>query len=208
MLADAALAPDPDRLVALGRAWRHLTGPGPELSSSQRHAVIADARAAWAGAGAPNPHRGVAGEAAHWLALDAEGLRAEHVADFEARGLGRWTYLEIVGIVGRLANIDWYVAALGASELGLPEGVSDEPPTGTRHADAVVSNMWVPTVGQTFAPHVLDGHPDEGQALRDLHQPMYVDFSRLDDAGYADDLTKAQIEYLAARTSYLNECFY
>lgn len=107
MLDAAVLAPHPDRLVALDRAWRQLIGPGPELSSVQRRAVIADARAAWAGAPAPNAERGVAGEAAHWS-----------------------------------------------------------------------------TVGQTSAPHVLDGHPEEGEALRDLHQPMYVHFSRIGDGDY------------------------
>jgi len=32
--------------------------------------------------------------------------------------------------------------------------------------------------------------------------------SDMGDNAYSDELTRAQIEYLAARTSYLNECFY
>lgn len=184
-----------------------LTGPGSELGSRHRHQVIEDARAAWAGATAPNPASGVAGEAAHWLAIDAEGLQPEIIDDFEIRGLNRFAYLEIVGIVARLANVDFYVAGLGARQLELPE-LNDQPATGERSHEAVISNMWVPTVGESFAPLVLDALPSEGVALRDLHEPMYVPLQSVGDASFADVLTKSQIEFLAARASYLNECFY
>ncbi len=207
MLTDAALAPDSLRLAALERAWGQLTGPGVELTATERHQVIKDARAAWAGATAPNTASGVAGEAAHWLAIDAEGLRSDVVTDFETRGLDRWRYLEIVGIVSRLANVDYYVAGLGGAELPLPQ-IDHAPPTGQRDPAAAISNMWVPTVGQSYAPHVLDALPVEGEALRDIHEPMYVDFSSIRNGQFADSLTKSQIEFLAARSSYLNECFY
>jgi hypothetical protein len=207
VLTDAALRPNAERLAAVERAWANLTATGVMLTSEERHRVIRDARAGWAGATSPNPDSGVAGEATYWLAVDAEGLRADIIADFEARGLDRWRYLEIVGVVGRLANIDFYARGLGAALPALGPPV-DDAPSGVLHPDAVLSNMWVPTVGQTFAPLVLDALPAEGEALRDLHEPMYVELSSLMDGEYADVLTKAQIEYVAARTSYLNECFY
>lgn len=207
MFVDVALAPDPIRLGAIERAWEQLTGPGVELTATERHQVIKDARAAWAGESAPNPASGVAGEAAFWLAVDAEGLRADVITDFETRGLDRWRYLEIVGVVSRLANVDFYVAGLGSSPLALPV-IDQAMPTGHRDSAAIISNMWVPTVGATYAPHVLDALPAEGEALRDLHEPMYVHFESIRDGQFADALTKSQIEFLAARSSYLNECFY
>lgn len=207
MLEDALLAPAEVRREAVERAWANLVGPGPLLTAAERHQAIRDARAGWAGAADPNPESGVRGEAAHWLAVDAEGLRSDVVADFEARGLDRLRYLEIVGVVGRLSNVDFYVRGLGAAELALGEP-SDVAPSGVLHSDAELTNMWVPTIGQTYAPHVLDALPDEGDALRDMHEPMYVFMTNIGDGTYADELTKAQIEYLAARTSYLNECFY
>lgn len=207
VLDDAALAPSDERRAAVERAWAYLTGPGPLLTAAERHQVIRDARAGWAGASGPNADSGVAGEAAHWLAVDAEGLRPEIIADFEARGLDRLRYLEIVGVVGRLSSLDFYARGLGASELALPEP-STEPPTGNIDPAAELTNMWVPTIGQSFAPLVLDALPDEGVSLRDMSDAMYVDMSVIGDGAYADSLTKAQIEYLAARASYLNECFY
>ena len=172
----------------------NLVGPGTLLTATERHQVIRDARAGWAGATVSNQTSGVMGEAAHWLAVDAEGITEEIVADFESRGVDRLRYLEIVGVVARLSNVDFYVRGIGASEAG--------------HPDALLTNMWVPTVGRSFAPQVVDALPDEGEAVRDLHEPMYMLMSDMGDNTYGDLLTRAQIEYLAARTSYLNECFY
>lgn len=207
MLDDAVLPPSNERRAAVERAWANLTSAGPLLTAAERHQVIRDARAGWAGAAEPNASSGVAGEAAHWLAVDAEGLRQDIVDDFERRGLDRLRYLEIVSVVGRLSSIDFYVRGLGASELPLAEPSADAP-TGTIDPAAALTNMWVPTIGQAFAPLVLDALPDEGESLRDISDAMYVDMSVIGDGAYADSLTKAQIEYLAARASYLNECFY
>ncbi len=207
MLENAVLAPAKLRQEAVDQAWQNLTAPGALLTAAERQQVIRDARAAWAGASQPNPDSGVAGEAAHWLAADAEGLRADIIADFVDRGLDRLRYLETVGVVGRLSNVDFYVRALGASELPLPTP-STVAPTGTIDPEAALTNMWVPTVGQTYAPHVVDALPNEGDAVRDLHEPMYVLMTSVGDASHQDVLSKSQIEYMAARTSYLNECFY
>jgi|TARA_B110000305_G_scaffold235151_1_gene294327 hypothetical protein len=185
----------------------NLVGPGTLLTATERHQVIRDARAGWAGATVSNQTSGVMGEAAHWLAVDAEGMTEEIVADFESRGLDRLRYLEIVGVVARLSNVDFYVRGIGASEVVLPEPLPDAP-NGRLHPDALLTNMWVPTVGRSFAPQVVDALPDEGEAVRDLHEPMYMLMSDMGDNTYGDLLTRAQIEYLAARTSYLNECFY
>ena len=207
MLQEAALAASPKRQQAIERSWANLVAPGALLTSAERHQVIRDARAGWAGATAPNVTSGIMGEAAHWLAVDAEGLTEQIVADFEARGLDRLRYLEIVGVVARLSNVDFYVRGIGATELVLAEP-SPTAPSGRLHPDAVLTNMWVPTVGRSFAPHVVDALPDEGEAVRDLHEPMYMLMADMGDNAYRDLLTRAQIEYLAARTSYLNECFY
>ena len=207
MLDDVALQPDPARRHAVERAWDHLTGPGPILTAAQRHEVITVARVAWAGSAAPDPAHGVVGEAAFWLASDAEGLRATTIDDFEKRGLDRFAYLEIVGIVGLLANIDFYARGLGSEPPRLPEP-DGAAPTGDIHPDAELATLWVPSAGAPGAPHVLDALPSEGVALRELHESMYVEMRSVGDRTYADLLTKVQIEYVAARTSYLNECFY
>lgn len=212
MLIAAALTPSPERADAVVRAWSQLNGAGPTLRSSERQAVIFDARRAWAGVKEPNADHGLLGEAAHWVAVDAEGISLDLIASLEARGLDRLRYLEVVGVVARLSNIDWYVRAIGAETLPLP--FSDVPlpdavdATGNVHPEARITDSWVPMLDLASAPRTLDALPDEGDALRDLHEPMYIDMADIVNWSVSDELTRSQIEYLAARVSYLNECFY
>lgn len=230
MLADSKLKPSPARLAAVLDGWGNLTSPGPTLSVAQRLGIMATARAGWAGTAAPVAGRTTGrtagrgaevdpllAEAAHWLAVDAGGITGDVVADFESRGLDRFRYLETVGVVARLANIDFYLRGLGATLLEIPAGRSpgpegsgpdDWPPTGEIRADAGLTDGWVPAIGPLIAPFTLDALPSEGRALRAIHEPMYMPMDEMGDHRYTDVLTRVQIEYVAARTSYLNECFY
>ena len=203
----AVLDPGAGRARAVERVWGELTTSGPTLFSSERQAVIADARAAWSGAATPNPASGVRGESVHWLAVDAGGITGELVTDFESRGLDRHRYLETIGVVGRLANVDFYCRGLGAPVPELP-GADDTAPTGVVDRSATRTNGWVPASGPLSAPFVLDALPDEGASMRALHEQMYVDMTQIGNGRYFDDLSKPQIEYIAARVSFLNECFY
>ncbi|MEM7324731.1 MAG: hypothetical protein AAF531_16705 [Actinomycetota bacterium] len=202
---DSKLKPSPSRLVAIQNAWRNLTSAGPSLTAAERVAVIEIARAAWAGG--PHPIDDPLQEAAHWLAADAGGLTGEVVEEFESRGLDRFRYLEVVGVVARLANVDFYMRGIGGA-LPVAIAADDNPPTGDRAPEAELTDGWVPALGPLMAPFSLDALPAEGDALRAIHEPMYIDMTEIGNGGYADELTKAQIEYIAARTSYLNECFY
>lgn len=209
MLDDARLLPHPARRSAVARAWTGLTGPGSTLTAGQRCSVIGWARAAWAGATEPDPDGGVAAEAAHWLAVDAGGITAEAVDDLVGRGLDRFHYLETVGVVGRLANVDFYARGLGASLPAVPTDDVDamSEPSGLV-AEEVHQRGFVPSAGPLRAPFVLDALPREGEELRALHEPMYLPMDEINHGSFADELDRLQIEYVAARSSYLNECFY
>jgi len=219
-MENAALVPDPSRLAATETAWRQLLAPGPVLTVRERRTVMAAARAAWSGqalgttAVSDGATATLLAEAAHWLAVDAGGINEDVVADLERRGLDRWHYLEVVGIVARLANIDFYARGLGASipEIPIADRGNDHdqlPPTDHRDPDASRAYGFVPVIGKPSAPFVLDALPHEGEQLRALHQPMYLPFAEIMNADYTDaGITKAAIEFVAARVSYLNECFY
>lgn len=208
MFSQVELAPSPTRRSAVERAWSQLCGPGPMLSSRQRREIITGARRAWAGAEAPDNTAGALGEATYWLAVDAEGITQDLVASFAKRGMDTLSYLEVVGVVSRLSNIDWYLRALGAPTPPIPLEDGDAVATGNVHPNAQITDSWVPMLTNASAPRTLDALPDEGDALRDLHEPMYINMASIEDWSFSDDLSRSQIEYLAARTSYLNECFY
>lgn len=205
MFEESALEPSAERRKAVERAWVNLTGPGPGLTASQRCGVIRAARAAWSGGTCPEDP--LEEHVAHWVAVDAGGLTQNHVELWEAAGLDRRRYLEVVGVVARLANVDFYMRGIGSALPQLPDLPVGEP-TGEVHPAARITNGWVPALADLRAPHVLDALPSEGMAFRDIHEPMYMPMSEIGNWGYADQLTRPQIEFIAARTSYLNECFY
>ncbi len=207
MFSGSALTPSVERAAAVERAWAQLNDSGPSLSSTERQFVISDARRAWAGAAEPLPESGLIGEATHWIAVDAEGITEPLVASFEERGLDRLTYLEIVGVVARLANIDWYLRAIGAELPSLPDD-DGRSPTNMIQVQAQITDSWVPMMGDAMAPRTLDALPEEGTALVDLHEPMYIPMMRIGAYSIDDELTRVQTEFIASRVSYLNECFY
>ena len=208
---EGSLTPPTSRATAMARAWANLTTAGPTLNSAERLAVIATARRAWAVAAEPDGIDGGHGspleEAAYWVAKDAGGLTAAVVDDLERRGLDRFRYLEAVGVVARLASLDFYARGVGSPLLDTPpdDGAS---PSGEVHPDAAITDGWVPATGPLFAPRTLDALPAEGRALRDVHEAMYMPMAEMGEPAFVDVLTRAQIEYVAARTSFLNECFY
>lgn len=206
MANESALSSHLSRAEAVDRAWANLITSGPTLNSAERLSVLAVARSAWVGEGDSN-RGGLLEEAAYWLAKDAGGLTGEVVADFEARGLDRFRYLEVVGLVARLSNVDFYRRGLGLEAIAFPEADGTSP-TGEIEPSAAITDGFVPATGPLFAPGSLDAFPAEGAALRDLHEPMYMPMKQMGDPGFVDVLTRAQIEFIAGRTSFLNECFY
>ncbi len=50
--------------------------------------------------------------------------------------------------------------------------------------------------------------PPEAEALGDLHTVLYLSMFEMGDLHIVKDLTRVQIEFIAARTSLLNDCFY
>jgi hypothetical protein len=205
---DLVIAPDPVRWNVVLEAWANLTDVGPTLTAAERHLAIRTARRAWSGERQPPPGGGPLEVLAHWVARDPGGLSESLVEDLEVDGLDRWRYLEVVGVVSRLANVDFYVRGLGGDVFPLPPEAGSARPTGEVAAAAKITDGWVPATGPLFAPAALNALPTEAAAFLALHEPMYVPFARFADGTYADDLTRVQIEYIAARTSYLNECFY
>lgn len=203
-----APSPDPGRWIAVERAWKNLIEVGPTLTAAERYLTIHSARRAWSGSSQPAIGAEPLEMAAHWVARDPGGLSEQLVVEWEDAGLDRIRYLEVVGVVARLANVDFYVRGLGIPVFDLPTTPPSGEPTGDVAPTARITNGWVPATGPLFAPAALNALPSEAASFLDLHEAMYVPFAEFANGGYTDELTRVQIEYIAARTSYLNECFY
>ena len=189
------------------RTWAHLAGPGAVWTGAERLAIAAEVRRARAGedsgSGLPRP----ALEAARLLAADPAAARRSWVEGLVAGGLDLARYVELLGVVGRLVAVDTFHEALGMPLSPLPGALSGEP-TGDLADDTRRGKGWVPMVGGSSITQALSLVPVENEELERFHGPMYLRFDEMSDPQIVRDLTRTQMELVAARTSAVNECFY
>lgn len=123
-LSDAVL-PVPGRVrEELRQEWRRLAAPGTWLTGRQRIAVAAEARAARTFTDADSELPGPPIEAAQSISAAAHLISREWVSDLVGRGVAIEQYVEIVGVVSRLAAMDSYVEGIGATQEPLPRPAS------------------------------------------------------------------------------------
>ena len=122
-------------------------------------------------------------------------------------GVGYERYVELVGIVSRVAATDTFCESLGMEHQPLPEPIGG-PPTGDTDTRAQLGAAWVPMVGGASITQALSLVPAENAELERYHGPMYMTFGQMSDPYFTRALTRPQMELVAARTSAINECFY
>jgi len=186
------------RLAAAGTWW----------TGAERLAIAAEARRALAGETPSGTLPPPVAQATRRIAVEAATIRGTDVARWENDGLGAFGYVEIVGIVSRLAALDITAFGLGREAPRLPEPQPGEP--SRAQADgAVVTTGWAPTVGPATAPSSLSAVPAEAEAMFDVHGVLYLTMDQMFEMQIErDGLSRPQIELVASRTSALNECFY
>ena len=201
------LTPAPGYQTGIDREWARLAAPGTWWTGAERVEIAAVARAARAGV--PLPTTGLAGaavKAAARLSADphvdlawGEGL--------EQRGLERPAYVEILGVVARLDAVDTFRFGIGAPTRPLPDPRAGEP-SRAGVAEAEIDGGFVPTVGPAFPTSALSAVAAEQEAQEELHGVLYMTIEQMGDLEIELDLGRAQIEFVAARTSLLNDCFF
>jgi hypothetical protein len=238
----AALAlPIPETMrAAQRRAWERLAAPGAWWTGAERVAIAAEARAARACAlcrerkAALSP-AALAGEhaattllpaaavdAVHRIATDPGRLTRAWYEKLLAAGLSDARYVELLGIVSTVVNLDAIHRALGVAPEPLPAPRAGEP--SRERPPAALEGAWVPLLapGSREARELFEGRPrvpnvaralslvpDAVRELRELSEAHYL---RIDDVidprARSRALTRAQMELVAGRVSALNQCFY
>lgn len=205
MVLDAV--PGWDELV--GREWDRLASPGATMTGADRIRVAAAARGDGPDDATPEAraartiHDVPATITEAWLeALVADGLTIER-------------YVEVLGIVARLRAVDTTTFGLGRALTALPDAASDGQPTGAVAAGARPDGSWLPTVGPAWPPSILSALPAEVAGMHDVHDTLYLTADPESDAPsmaeldvVRDGLDRVQIEFVAARTSLINDCFF
>ncbi len=179
--------------------------------------------------GVPGRHSGsgplaeVYVDAVHRIVTDPGRLTESWLDSLRAEGLEDERYVELIGVVITTVSTDTFHRALDLPVAELPSPSPGEP-SRRRPADARRDVAWVPLVspedglrevygGHSHVPYVrqaLSLVPDEVHNLDRIEQAYYLPFDIVarPDVDSGRQLTRTQIELLAARVSYLNDCFY
>lgn len=184
--------------------WRALGEPGTWLDGAQRVAVVTAARAE---ASRATTDPASIEDVAELVAHRAAAITADTVDAIEAAGIDRARYVEVVGIVSRVAAIDTFDRGLGRSARSLPDRVNGSPSCETV-AEARRRAGWVPTVGAIGAVTALSSVRREAAEQEALHGALYLPYEGMADLDVDRGLHRTQMELVAARVSLLNSCFY
>jgi hypothetical protein len=164
-------------------------------------------------------------EVVHRIATDQSRLTRAFFETALKEGISDCEYVETIGVIATVLAVDGFTKALGLPQFALPEPVPGDP-TRQRPAGAKIDYAWVPRV----APEdVTDAETNlyEGLGGANIHRALSLVpeevigfFHSIDAAQYLPDaalrdfgteyrdLTHAQIEFLAARVSAINQCVY
>ena len=228
----------PDTLIrenlreAHSASWQRIAEPGSFWRGSERISMVTEARAALACSlcderkAALSPHAAngdhqnatdldpVMIDAIHRMRTDPGRLTKSWFDAVIAGGVSQQAYVEMVSVVNSSVIIDTLHCALGLDLPELPTAVEGEP-SGDYNLDAVDDGAWLPVLAAeqvVKAETRMPTAPYIGRAMGLVPSAVALFFQTfrphyaLVDIPLA--LSQAQAEFIAARTSALNECFY
>lgn len=232
--ADVGALPVPESFAQVHEQARgRFVSAGSFLDGATRRAIVEEARAArecglcarrvdaLSAASEDGAHDAVTElgsglvELAHKVVTDSGRLSQAWFEGVISSGVTREEYVEAAGLIGSSTIADTFAVALtgeaavlGASEGGEPSGVSN---TELVDVGAYVGLMDHehphPKFAGRAAPNIcraLAMVPSAVDEFWDLFMPHYQPMAEAD----GHEVRRSQIEFVAARTSALNECFY
>jgi len=197
-----------DLREAFRAIWSHLAEPGPVFDARQRLGILAAARASYS-------------HDTHTSNIDAVTVEALAVALYAdpssvdtalvraaAHEVGDPATVETIAVVAMLSAVDGTHRALGVDLEPLPEPQHGRP-TGNVAEGLRCRRTLVP-MPKGAIPVALDLLPDVGEAYRSSFGPLYMTEAEMGLPRFerSPGLNRSQLELIAARTSFINECFY
>lgn len=162
-------------------------------------------------------------EAIHRIATDPGRLTQGWYRKCLESGLSEEEYVEIVGVVCSAVSIDTFARAVGVDRQPLPAPVGGDP-SRTRPTEAKQGDAWVPWIAgpdatgddiEAFGPsasnvrRALSLVPAEAYGFFDIVSAQYLDASQMRDFDTPHRaISRPQIELIAGRISFLNQCAY
>lgn len=182
--------------------------PGDHVSAGELEAKVLDANVV---------------DVIHRLTTDPSRLTGDWVAELTSQTISKGQYVEIISVVVTTLCIDSFNKALGFELEPLPVAQEGEP---TRYTpDGLETDTgWVPMIrdlsddeSDLWPPErsanvirAMSLVPDAVRLLKSLSGAQYLAMRDVANptAGGGRNISRGQIEFIAARVSAINECFY
>ncbi len=234
--SDYPVAPEIETLHASELA--SFTQCGAWGSAAQRAAIAATARKARSEAGLQEPaneerHSNAAPlpdaalRLAREVALGGSTVDREFCREVLADGVTEGAYVEIVGVVSRIANLDVFARGIGLAPRPLGDVTDLSQPSFERPSEAADEGFFTATVpsapaGGALAESLYGKNPtgnilrtlslvpEEARRLIALVTNQYFPATKLMEFSNSSThaLSRAQIEVVATKVSAHNQCFY
>lgn len=162
-------------------------------------------------------------EVIHRIVTDPGRLTQSWYRSCLDSGLSDAEYVEIAGITCSTLSIDTFARAAGLALRDLPAPVAGEP-SRRRPPEAKQGPAWVPWIAAedargddvaNFGPGCSNVRrafslvPAEGHGFLELNVSQYLSAAQMQDIGGRHRaIDRAQIELIAGRVSFLNQCAY
>ena len=205
VMAVTTLAAPTEITDLIDRQWERLRHAGTWFTGAERVALAASARG-------DRDDTSPAHQAAREIHDHPAEITRSWLGTLEDRGLTLAEYVEVLGIVAQLRAVDTFLFGLG-EQRPLPDPVAGQP-TRVIVEEAAIEGGWVPTVGPAFPPSVLSSVASENEAMHDLHENFYLapaageGYTMANLHAVRDGLSRTEMEFVAARTSLINDCFF
>ena len=212
-------------------AWQQIAESGPFWSGRDRMAIVAEARQslvcslcmrrkeAISPSAIKGTHDTVSAlsqhvvEVIHRIRSDPGRLTKKVLLNALEAGMTPQQYVELVGIVATSVVIDTMHGVLGLEPPAVLDGSTEEP-TGQENPEVVDEGAWLPISTRDGEINEL-GIPRTANILRamGLVPSVVTLFFSVMRQGYyivglPVEISRSQAEFIAARVSALNQCFY
>lgn len=197
-----------DVVAVMQREWDRLARPGATLTGGERIELAATVRSPVRSCDSATPEVDSRIAAAVRIAHEPATIDREFIDGLCDSGMRAAEYVEIIGLVSRLAAVDSFHRILGAEQPALPAAVDGEP-SNDLNPMAQSGRSFVPMVRGASIIYALTLIPDEHEAMMDdFHDTLYLSTTQMQQPTSPRAITRPQIELLATLTSAENECFY
>jgi hypothetical protein len=163
-------------------------------------------------------------EVIHRISTDAGRVTERWVQACLESGITDAEYVEIVGLVATITALDTFSKAMDVPRRPLPEALPGEP-SRRRPKGAKKTIAWVPTMspqdlqpgdpdpfsryGAVHIQQALSLVPDSVIGFFDLDVALYLQQDAIRDfATEYRAISHAQLEFIAAKASSINSCYY